>query len=277
MRLVRVGLGSIDTTVGAFRENTDRALALAYDMAADGVTIGVFPEQAIGGYPVEDLIQWQGFVERQWPELERFARETASLAAVFVIGVSVLHAGLRYNCAATIAGGSIRSLTPKEKLPTYHVFYEGRTVSRGVPGAIGDVLAVPAGRGADPARADRDPRRRLPVLVRLRQSRRFQRRVDLRRRRLPQPERQVDAGGAALAPGVCGGDHRPRSHHPAAGGEHHLAYRRGGVPDGAPAGDDYRRAVRRAQHGVEPRHPDLPGARQRLVLPPGTRAPAIAA
>ena len=77
MRLVRIGLGNIDTTVGAFRENTDRALAVAHDMAADGVTIGVFPEQAIGGYPVEDLIQWQGFVDRQWPELERFARETA--------------------------------------------------------------------------------------------------------------------------------------------------------------------------------------------------------
>lgn len=145
MRLVRVGLGSIDTTVGAFRDNTDRAFALAHDMAADGVTIGVFPEQAIGGYPVEDLIQWQGFVERQWPELERFARETAGLATVFVIGVSVLHDGLRYNCAATIAGGSIRSLTPKEKLPTYNVFYEGRTVSRGVRGARWDVRGVPFG------------------------------------------------------------------------------------------------------------------------------------
>jgi NAD+ synthase (glutamine-hydrolysing) len=145
MRLVRVGLGSIDITVGAFRENTDRALALAHDMAADGVTVGVFPEQAIGGYPVEDLIQWQGFVERQWAELERFAQETASLATVFVIGVSVLHDGLRYNCAATVAGGSIRSLTPKEKLPTYNVFYEGRTVSRGVPGAFSDVRGVPFG------------------------------------------------------------------------------------------------------------------------------------
>src|SRR5215212_10190695 len=82
MRLVRVGLGSIDTTVGAFRENTDRALALAHDMAADRITVGVFPEQAIGGYPVEDLIQWQGFVERQWGELERFAEETANLDGV---------------------------------------------------------------------------------------------------------------------------------------------------------------------------------------------------
>src|ERR687893_1273355 len=98
MRLVRVGLGSIDTTVGAFRENTDRALALARYMAADGVTIGVFPEQAIGGYPVEDLIQWQGVVENQWPELDRFAAATADLPAAFVVGVSVMHQGLRYNC-----------------------------------------------------------------------------------------------------------------------------------------------------------------------------------
>src|SRR5687768_6484059 len=93
MRLVRIGLGTIDTTVGAFRENTDRAIAAAHAMAADGVTIGVLPEQAIGGYPVEDLIQWQGFVSRQWPELERFARQTAALPTVFVIGVSVLHDG----------------------------------------------------------------------------------------------------------------------------------------------------------------------------------------
>src|ERR687894_390462 len=145
MRLIRVGLGSIDTTVGAFRENTDRALAVAHEMAADDVTVGVFPEQAIGGYPVEDLIQWQGFVDRQWPELERFARETADLATAFVIGVSVLHDGLRYNCAATVAGGSIRALTPKEKLPTYNIFYEGRTLSRGVPGVVSQVHGVPFG------------------------------------------------------------------------------------------------------------------------------------
>ena len=145
MRLVRIGLGSIDTTVGAFRENTDRALAVARAMAADGVTIGLFPEQAIGGYPVEDLIQWQGFVARQWTELERFAAETADLATVFIIGVSVLQEGLRYNCAATVAGGRVRALSPKEKLPTYNVFYEGRTLSRGVPGSSALVHGVPFG------------------------------------------------------------------------------------------------------------------------------------
>jgi NAD+ synthase (glutamine-hydrolysing) len=145
VRLVRIGLANINTTVGAFRENTGRAIATAHAMAADAVTVGVFPEQAIGGYPVEDLIQWQGFVARQWGELERFVRETDALPCVFVIGVSVLHEGLRYNCAATVAGGAVRALTPKEKLPTYNVFYEGRTLSRGVPGAVSSVNGVPFG------------------------------------------------------------------------------------------------------------------------------------
>lgn len=145
MRLVRIGLGSIDTTIGAFRENADRAIAMAAEMALDGVTIGLFPEQAIGGYPAEDLIQWQGFVDRQWAELERFATATASYPAVFVIGVAALHEGLRYNCAATVAGGKIVALTPKEKLPTYNIFYEGRTLSRGVPGQLAEVHGVPFG------------------------------------------------------------------------------------------------------------------------------------
>ncbi|MGH2532839.1 MAG: NAD(+) synthase [Thermomicrobiales bacterium] len=133
MRLVKIGLGSVNPTVGAVDANTARVIAAARAMAADQVTVGIFPEQVIGGYPPEDLIQWQGFVERQWTALERFARETAALEAVFVVGVAVAHDGLRYNCAAVVAAGRIVALIPKEKLPTYSVFYEGRTFSAGIP------------------------------------------------------------------------------------------------------------------------------------------------
>jgi NAD+ synthase (glutamine-hydrolysing) len=145
MRLVRIGLGSIDTTVGAFRANADKVIALAAEMAEDNVTVGLFPEQAIGGYPVEDLIQWQGFVDRQWTELERVAAATATLDMVLVVGVSVIHDGLRYNCAATLAGGQIVAVNPKQKLPTYNIFYEGRTLSRGVPDSTSTVHGVPFG------------------------------------------------------------------------------------------------------------------------------------
>lgn len=145
MRLVKLGLASVNTTVGSFTRNTDKALALAGKMAADGVTVGVFQEQLIAGYPAEDMVQWQGFMDRQWPELERFARETASMPTVFVVGVGVAHQGLRLNCAAVVAGGRILGLVPKEKLPTYSVFYEARTFGRGQPGMAEVHRGVPLG------------------------------------------------------------------------------------------------------------------------------------
>ena len=103
MRLVRIGLGSVNTTVGAMRQHRPDH-ALAADMAADGVTLGVFQEQLVGGYPVEDLVQWQGFVDGQWTAAGALCQATAELPAVFVCGVSVMHNGLRYNCAAPVAG-----------------------------------------------------------------------------------------------------------------------------------------------------------------------------
>jgi NAD+ synthase (glutamine-hydrolysing) len=133
MRLIKIGLGSINTTVGAVDANIDRVIESAQEMAAENVTVGLFPEQVTGGYPPEDLIQWQGFVERQWQQLNRFAAETAELPSVFVVGVAVAHYGLRYNCAAIVAGGKILGLVPKVKLPTYSIFYEGRTFSGGYP------------------------------------------------------------------------------------------------------------------------------------------------
>ncbi|MBS1148480.1 MAG: synthetase [Myxococcaceae bacterium] len=134
MRLVKIALGNLNTTVGSFSSNVDRLLAMAKQMVAAQVTVGVFPEQVVGGYPPEDLIQWQAFVDRQWVELNRFAEETKATPTVFVVGVAVAHQGLRYNCAAIIAGGKVRGLVPKEKLPTYNIFYEGRTFARGCAG-----------------------------------------------------------------------------------------------------------------------------------------------
>ncbi|MBL8953763.1 MAG: NAD(+) synthase [Myxococcaceae bacterium] len=148
MRLVKVGLASVNTTVGAFGANVDRALNLAKAMSDEHVTVAVFPEQLVGGYPSEDLIQWHTFVERQWVELERFAKTTAASAVVHVLGVAVSHKGLRYNCAAVVAGGRILGLVPKEKLPTYGIFYEGRTFSRGYPG-MNEQLEPPNRHGAD--------------------------------------------------------------------------------------------------------------------------------
>ncbi len=133
MRLVKTAIANVKNTVGAMHSNVDRAIALAKRMDAEQVTVGLFQEQLIGGYPSEDLVQWHGFVDAQWRELQRFARETATAGTVFCLGLTVAIDAHRYNAAAVVHRGRVLGVVPKEKLPTYNVFYEMRTFTRGTP------------------------------------------------------------------------------------------------------------------------------------------------
>ena len=145
MRLIRIALVSANTTVGAVRSNADRAIRLAREAAADGATLVALNEQLIAGYSPEDLVHWRAFVDAQWAELERFADETADLAAAFAIGLTVARGSHVYNAAAMVHGGKILGVVPKEKLPTYNVFYEARVFARGCPGLVDTVHGVPFG------------------------------------------------------------------------------------------------------------------------------------
>jgi NAD+ synthase (glutamine-hydrolysing) len=145
MRLAKLAVASLSPTVGAVHSNVSRAIEVANEMAAANVTIGAFPEQVIGGYPPEDLVQWPGFLIGQRQQLERFAAETAQAPTVFVLGLAISVGGQIYNAAAVVHRGTIVGLVPKEKLPTYNVFYEARTFSRGAPGLALDADGIPLG------------------------------------------------------------------------------------------------------------------------------------
>ena len=145
MRLVKLAVASLSPTVGAVRSNTAALVAAARDMADAGVTLGAFPEQVIGGYPPEDLVQWRAFLNAQRWGLESFAADTATLPTVFVLGLAVPVQSLLFNAAAVVHRGQVLAFVPKEKLPTYNVFYEARTFSRGGPGLALDADGVPLG------------------------------------------------------------------------------------------------------------------------------------
>jgi NAD+ synthase (glutamine-hydrolysing) len=145
MRLAKLAVASLSPTVGAVQSNTSRLIDVAAAMGAANVTLGAFPEQVIGGYPPEDLVQWPGFVAGQRAELERFAAATAASPTVFVLGLAVSVSGQIFNAAALVHRGRIAGFVPKEKLPTYNVFYEARTFSRGGPGLALDAGGVPLG------------------------------------------------------------------------------------------------------------------------------------
>ncbi|MSP25013.1 MAG: NAD(+) synthase [Myxococcales bacterium] len=143
MRLIKLAVASVNTTVGSVQSNVTRCVAMAREMASRSVTVAVFPEQVVGGYACEDLVHWNAFVCSQRRELERFARETAELKTVFALGLTVGVGGDLYNVAALVHAGKIILFCPKEKLPTYNIFYEARTFSRGAPYTETDVAGVP--------------------------------------------------------------------------------------------------------------------------------------
>jgi NAD+ synthase (glutamine-hydrolysing) len=145
MRLAKVAVASISPTVGAVRGNVDRLITSAREMAEADVTIAAFPEQAIGGYPPEDLVQWRGFLDGQRRELDRFAKQTEDAATVYVLGLAVAVGGQLFNSAAILHRGRILGFVPKEKLPTYNVFYEARTFSHGGSKLALDAAGVPLG------------------------------------------------------------------------------------------------------------------------------------
>ena len=145
MRLAKLAVASVSPTVGAVQSNVSQLIAIAKEMADANVTIGAFPEQVIGGYPPEDLVQWPGYLVGQRDELARFAKETRLSPTVYVIGMAASAGGQIFNAAAVVHRGRIAGLVPKEKLPTYNVFYEGRTFSRGGPGLALDWHGIPLG------------------------------------------------------------------------------------------------------------------------------------
>ena len=54
MRLLRIGLAQIDSTVGDLDGNFDRIVSRIQEARALGVDILVFPEMVLPGYPPED-------------------------------------------------------------------------------------------------------------------------------------------------------------------------------------------------------------------------------
>ncbi len=130
MRLVTLAVSSLSPTVGAVRTNTALVLAEARAMAEAGVSLGAFPEQVLGGYPPEDLVQWRAFLDAQRRALDAFAAATADLPTVFVLGLAVPVDALLFNAAAVVHGGRVLGcVLARYGMPDYIDVEPGLTVA----------------------------------------------------------------------------------------------------------------------------------------------------
>ncbi len=138
MQTLRVAGAQLDMVVGDLSGNEHRILstmAWAEDQAAD---VLVLPELAVTGYPPEDLLLREGFIDENLDVLHRLA--AASGRTVTVVGF-VDRAGPSMqgdavgrtlaNAAALLYDGQVRGIYHKVMLPDYGVFDETRYFVRG--------------------------------------------------------------------------------------------------------------------------------------------------
>ena len=144
MASIRVALAQLNFCLGDFESNV-ASITEAYDRALEReADVVVFSELAVCGYPPEDLLLKQRFLEDARSALEDVAVHTSN--AVAVVGFPEQDGDRIYNSAAVCHQGAVTGIYRKQLLPNYSVFDEKRYFTPGVSaGPIFQIAGVMVG------------------------------------------------------------------------------------------------------------------------------------
>jgi len=125
--VLRIGLAQIDGVVGDISRNAAKIIEYYDEANENAVDIVTFPELSITGYPPEDLLLKEEFIEDNLSALREIVLHTEERDAVAVIGyVNKDNAGNAFNSAAVVYRGRVCGNYHKILLPNYGVFDERR-------------------------------------------------------------------------------------------------------------------------------------------------------
>jgi NAD+ synthase (glutamine-hydrolysing) len=156
---VRIALAQFNATVGDLAGNARRIVECAQQAHAEGACLLVTPELALTGYPPEDLLLRQAFMQACAAALTDLALALAPLAGLTVVVGHPYQSGdfgdlrsrshavqLRFNAASVLADGAVLATYCKRELPNYQVFDERRYFASGRDAGQGAVVFTAGGR-----------------------------------------------------------------------------------------------------------------------------------
>ncbi|MBS0615660.1 MAG: NAD+ synthase [Verrucomicrobia bacterium] len=125
---MKVFVAQLDPTIGDFSGNKQKILMSIDRARKEGADIVVCPEMAICGYPPEDLVYHETFVQTSEKTLQEIAPETKGLMVVIGLVRKNTTSGEKplFNSAAILQNGKVVGFHDKWLLPTYDVFDERR-------------------------------------------------------------------------------------------------------------------------------------------------------
>ena len=127
---MKFALVQMNPTVGAVQENAAKIARFAHAAAAAGADVAVFPEQALCGYPPDDLVLRPRFVDAIDAEAEKLAAALPK-DLLALVGAPMREGGKLFNAAMLFLGGRRVAVAKKILLPNYGVFDERRIFAPG--------------------------------------------------------------------------------------------------------------------------------------------------
>jgi NAD+ synthetase len=137
---VKIAIAQLNATVGDLEGNVARIADFTERARRAGADLVVTPELALCGYPPEDLLLREDFLEaceRALADLARRAREVT-----LVVGHPRVSEGRRYNSASVLRRGETVAVYDKQRLPNYTVFDEDRYFEPGTGACVYGVNGV---------------------------------------------------------------------------------------------------------------------------------------
>ncbi len=123
---LRIGAGIPELRVGDVDFNVRAIIDLVKKARAEGVQVLTFPEMALTGYTIGDLVQQKALLEKSRRGLGDIMAEGGNGSMLVAVGLPLAVDQKIFNCAAVLSSSSIVGVVPKTILPSYKEFYEQR-------------------------------------------------------------------------------------------------------------------------------------------------------
>ena len=127
---IRIQIAQFNPIVGDIKFNAQKMLDLSIEANNAGAHLIIFPELALTGYPPEDLLFRDGFINQVKHEITNFCNlAPADISILF--GAPNKTDDFLFNSAYLIQNNRIINIYNKQELPNYGVFDEKRYFSSG--------------------------------------------------------------------------------------------------------------------------------------------------
>ena len=135
--LVSIALAQLNAHLGNIDANISRLAGARAKAAANGAEIIVTPEMYLSGYPCDDLVLRDDFMNDIAAGINQLALLTADGGPAIAVGAPTKDSGSIYNSVFVLDDGKQVARFDKVNLPNYGVFDDKRNFTPGpMPGPI---------------------------------------------------------------------------------------------------------------------------------------------